>query len=66
MKAGSALRFWKKILSFEQLELDTKEIADKRTLPREIYPYLLHSKMVIWWLRLFGFQGKIVLWSDGG
>jgi len=22
--------------------------------------------MVIWWLRLFGFLGKITNWSDGG
>jgi hypothetical protein len=26
----------------------------------------IFSKMVIWWLRLFGFRSKIVLWSDGG
>ncbi|MCL0091791.1 integrase core domain-containing protein [Dehalococcoidales bacterium] len=85
----------------EQLEMDTKEIADKRTLPKEIYEYVLNSdfipkwqwtiiepvtrirflawsysrdwssgqvfgKMVIWWLRLFGFQNKITNWSDGG
>lgn len=30
---------WDKILSFEQLEMDTKEIADKRTLPKEIYEF---------------------------
>jgi transposase len=90
-----------KIFSFENLEVDTKEILDKRTLPKEIYEYLLGSdfipkyqwtaiepvtrirflawsfnrdgscgqvflKMVVWWLRLFGFRKKIILWSDGG
>lgn len=92
---------WDKILPFEQIEMDTKEIADKRTLPQEIYNYVLNSdfipkwqwsvvdpvtrirflawsysrdwscgqvfgKMVVWWLRLFGFQNKITNWSDGG
>jgi hypothetical protein len=23
-------------------------------------------KVVVWWLRLFGFRKKIILWSDGG
>jgi len=92
---------WERVLPFENLEVDTKEITDKRTLPKEIYEYLLKStfipkyqwtiiepktrirflswsyskdwscgqvflKMVIWWLRLFGFNNKITLWSDGG
>jgi len=92
---------WDKILPFDELEMDTKEILDKKTLPKEIYEYVLKSdfipkyqwtvidpvtrirflswsyardfsccqvfaKMVIWWLRLFGFQKKITIWSDGG
>jgi transposase len=92
---------WDRILLFEHLEIDTKEIADKRTLPKEIYKYLLESnfipkyqwtaiepitkirflawsyskgwscgqvfvKMIVWWLRLFGFNRKMTLWSDGG
>ena len=92
---------WDKILPFEQVEMDTKEIADKDTLPLEVYNYLLNSdfipkwqwsiidpvtrirflawsysrdwscgqvfgKMVIWWLRSFGFLEKITNWSDGG
>lgn len=24
------------------------------------------GKMVIWWLRLFGLKGKVIIWSDGG
>jgi putative transposase len=24
------------------------------------------GKLVVWWLRLFGFQGRITMWSDGG
>jgi transposase len=90
-----------RILPFENLEVDTKEILDKRTLPKEVYEYLLRSdfipkyqwtviepvtrirflawsyskdwscgqvflKMVVWWLRVFGFKKKIILWSDGG
>ncbi len=92
---------WDKILPFEHLEMDTKEIADKKTLPLGVYQYLLNSdfipkwqwtvidpvtrirflawsyskdwssgqvfgKMVVWWLRLFGFNGRITNWSDGG
>jgi len=92
---------WDKILPFEQLEMDTKGITDKKTLPKEIYEHVLNSpfipkwqwtiidpvtrirflawsysrdwacgqvfaKMVIWWLRMFGFQQKITVWSDGG
>jgi len=92
---------WERILPFENLEIDTKEILDKRTLPKDVYEYLLKSdfipkyqwtaiepktrirllswsfnkdwscgqvflKMVVWWLRLFGFRKKIILWSDGG
>jgi transposase len=92
---------WDKILPFEQIEIDTKEIADKRTLPKEIYEYVLNSdfipkwqwtiidpvtrirflawsyskdwacgqvfaKMVILWLRLFGFNNQFIFWSDGG
>lgn len=93
---------WNKILPFEQLEMDTKEIADKKTLPKEIYDYVkknshfipqwqwtiidpltrirflswsyskdwscgqVFGKMVIWWLRSFGFSGNITNWSDGG
>jgi hypothetical protein len=92
---------WERILPFENLEIDTKEIRDQRTLPKEIYEYILRSsfipqyqwtlidpktrirflswsyskdwscgqvflKMVIWWLRLFGFNNQIILWSDGG
>ena len=37
---------WDKILPFEQLEMDTKEIADKETLPKEIYDYLLSSDFI--------------------
>lgn len=92
---------WDKILPFEQIEMDTKEIADKGTLPLEVYNHVLKSdfvpkwqwsivdpvtrirflswsyskdwscgqvfgKMVIWWLRLFGFSQRITNWSDGG
>jgi len=92
---------WDRILPFEQVEMDTKEILDKKTLPKEIYDYVLSSdfipkwqwsivdvvtrirflawsysrnwscgqvfgKMVVWWLRLFGFCNKITNWSDGG
>jgi len=92
---------WDKILPFEQLEMDTKEILDKGTLPKEIYDHALNSsfipkwqwtaidpvtrirflawsysrdwsngqvfgKMIVWWLRLFGFNQKIIVWSDGG
>ena len=93
---------WNKILPFEQLEMDTKEIADKKTLPKKIYEHVLYSsfipkwqwtvidpvtrirflawsysknwscgqvfgKMVIWWLRMFGFHyQKITLFTDGG
>jgi len=92
---------WDRILPFEQVEMDTKEIADKRTLPKEVYNYILSAdfipkyqwtiidpvtrirflswsyardwscaqvfaKMVVWWLRLFGFNKKITNWSDGG
>jgi len=92
---------WDKILPFTQLEMDTKKIADKKTLPPKIYNYVVNSlfipkwqwtiidpvtrirflawsysrnwscgqvfgKMVVWWLRMFGFREKIVVWSDGG
>ena len=92
---------WDKILPFEQLEMDTKEILDKDTLPKEIYGHVLSSdfipkwqwtvidpatrirflawsysrdwsngqvfgKMVVWLLRLFGFNQRIIAWSDGG
>jgi transposase InsO family protein len=92
---------WDKILPFEQMEMDTKDILDKGTLPQEIYQHVLDSsfipkwqwtvidpvtrirflawsysrdwscgqvfgKMVIWWLRSFGFNQKTIVWSDGG
>jgi len=34
---------WDKILPFEQIEMDTKEIADKNTLPLEVYNCVLNS-----------------------
>lgn len=92
---------WDKLLPFDQMEIDTKEILDKNTLPKEIYDYVLKSdfvpkwqwtiidpvtkirflawsyscdwscsqtfsKMVIWWLRMFGFNNQMIWWSDGG
>ena len=92
---------WDKILPFEEAEMDTKEIPDKGTLPKELYDHVTHSKfipqyqwtfqepvtrirflswsyspswqcgqifgkIVICWLRLFGFNNIINLWSDGG
>jgi hypothetical protein len=40
---------WDRILPFEQLEMDTKEIADKKTFPKEIYDYLLNSEFLPKW-----------------
>ncbi|RMD59330.1 hypothetical protein D6821_01460 [Candidatus Parcubacteria bacterium] len=40
---------WHKIFPFEQLEMDTKEIADKKTLPQEIYNYILRSDFIPKW-----------------
>ena len=92
---------WNRIRPFETIEIDTKEIADKNTLPRETYYHLLRSnflprwqwtaidvvtrirflaysthcdwscgqlfgKLVVSWLRLFGFKHRITLQSDGG
>jgi len=92
---------WRFIKPFDVLEIDTKEIADKNTLPKETYYYLLRSeflprwqwtaidtvtrirflaysthcdwscgqlfgKLVVSWLRLFGFKKRITLRSDGG
>jgi transposase InsO family protein len=92
---------WNQIRPFETIEIDTKEIADKRTLPKETYDHLRHSpflprwqwtaidvvtrmrflaysthcdwscgqlfgKLIVSWLRLFGFTHRITLQSDGG
>jgi len=32
---------WDRILPFEQIEMDTKEIADKDTLPQDVYNYVI-------------------------
>jgi len=92
---------WDTIIPFEENEMDTKEILDKRTLPAEVYSHVDRSsfipryqwtfidvvtrirflawsysrdwscgqvfgKLVVWWLRLFGIERPITLWSDGG
>lgn len=92
---------WESLLPFDQMEMDTKEILDKGTLPEGTYQYVKESyfipkyqwtiidvltrmrflawsysldwscgrvfgKVVIWWLRLFGFRNEITIWTDGG
>jgi hypothetical protein len=37
---------WDKILPFEQMEMDTKEILDKSTLPEETYQYVKKSDFI--------------------
>jgi len=37
---------WDKIVPFEETEMDTKEILDKRTLPDEIYHYMEASPFI--------------------
>ncbi len=92
---------WASLKPFEVLEIDTKEIADQKTLPKEVYLHAkendfipkwqwtviepktrirfmawsyqnnwfcgqIFCKMVVFWLRYFGFRNRITLWSDGG
>ncbi|MCD6402538.1 hypothetical protein J7L36_01645 [bacterium] len=40
---------WDGVLPFEQLEMDTKRIADKKTLPKEIYEHVLNSSFIPKW-----------------
>lgn len=39
---------WDKLLTFEECQLDTKEIADKRTLPPEVYKHFLGLPLPRW------------------
>lgn len=40
---------WDQILPFEQLEIDTKEITDKKTLPPVVYNHILSSEFIPKW-----------------
>lgn len=39
---------WEKLLPFEENQLDTKEIADKDTLPKEVYQYFIEKPLPRW------------------
>jgi len=39
---------WETLLPFEECQLDTKEIADKDTLPREVYQYFINKPLPRW------------------
>lgn len=39
---------WESLLPFEECQLDTKEIADKRTFPKEVYNYFVNSSLPRW------------------
>jgi len=39
---------WETLLPFEECQLDTKEIADKDTLPKEVYQYFINKPLPRW------------------
>jgi len=39
---------WETLLPFEECQLDTKEIADEKTLPKEVYQYFIGKPLPRW------------------